>query len=232
MPGVQAGREAGELDVQVGRLFGGAGDDQRRARLVDQDVVDLVHDREGVPALHLFGEILGHVVAQVVEAELRVGAVHHVAGVRAVLLLVGLHVLQHPHRDPERVVDRAHPFRVAAGEVVVDGDQVHALAGQRVERHRERGRERLALAGLHLRDAALVQRHRADQLHVEMAHPHRALAGLAHDREALGEQRVEILAVRGALAQRVDPLAQLRVAVVFELGLERADQRDALLVLP
>ena len=227
----QAGREAGELDVQVGRLFGGAGDDQRRARLVDQDVVDLVHDREGVAALHLFGEILRHVVAQVVEAELRVGAVHHVAGVRAVLLVVGLHVLQHPHRESQSLVDRAHPFGVAAGEVVVDGDQVHALAGQRVERHRERGRERLALAGLHLRDAALVQRHRADQLHVEVAHPHLALAGLAHDREALGEERVEILPVRGALAQRVDPLAQLRVAVVFELGLERADQRDALLVL-
>ena len=106
---------------------------------------------------------------------------------------------------------------------------MHALAGKRVERHGKRGRERLALAGLHLRDAALVQRHRPDQLHVEVAHPHRALAGLAHDRKALGEQRIEILPIDGALAQRVHPLAQLRVAVVFELGLERADQSDALL---
>ena len=37
---------------------------------------------------------------------------------------------------------------------------------------------------------------------------------------------------RGALAQHVHPLAQLGVGVVFELGLERADQRDALLVGP
>ena len=42
------GREPRELGVQVGRLLGGAGDDQRRPRLVDQDVVDLVDDREGV----------------------------------------------------------------------------------------------------------------------------------------------------------------------------------------
>ena len=35
---------------------------------------------------------------------------------------------------------------------------------------------------------------------------------------------------RGALAQRVHPLAQLCVGVVFELGLERVDQRDALLI--
>ena len=121
-------REPGELDVEVGRLFGGAGDDQRRARLVDEDVVDLVHDREGVPALDLFGEVLGHVVAQVVEAELRVGAVDDVAGVGAVLVLVGLHVLEHADGDAQRVVDRAHPFGVAAGQVVVDGDDVHAAA--------------------------------------------------------------------------------------------------------
>ena len=92
-------REAGELDVQVGRLFGRAGDDQRRTRLVDQDVVDLVHDREGVAALDLFGEVLGHVVAQVVEAELGVRAVDDVARVGALLLLVGLHVLDHARRS-------------------------------------------------------------------------------------------------------------------------------------
>ena len=274
-------RQARELHVQVGRLFGRARDDQRRARLVDQDVVDLVHDRERLAALDLFGDVLGHVVAQVVEAELRVGPVDHVARVRLVLLLVGLHVLQHTHRDPQRVVDRAHPFRVAAREVVVDGDHVHALAfgqrarlargsllaalrrravaialglgglavqlgglraggpagrrlvshRQRVQHHRERRRQRLALACLHLRDAALVQRHPADQLDVEVAHAHRPLAGLAHDREALRQERVQRLAGRRARAQLVHPRAQLGVGVVFELRLERSDQLDPLLVL-
>ena len=38
-------RQARELRVDVGGVLGRAGDDQRRARLVDQDVVDLVHDR-------------------------------------------------------------------------------------------------------------------------------------------------------------------------------------------
>ena len=47
------GRELGELLVEVGRLLGRAGDDQRRARLVDEDVVDLVDDAEGVAALDL-----------------------------------------------------------------------------------------------------------------------------------------------------------------------------------
>ena len=41
----------GELVVEVGGLLGRAGDDQRRPRLVDQDVVDLVDDRVRVAAL-------------------------------------------------------------------------------------------------------------------------------------------------------------------------------------
>ena len=235
-------RQAGELHVQVGCLFGRARDDQRRARLVDQDVVDLVDDRERVAALDLFGELRGHVVAQVVEAELGVRAVDDVAGVGGVLLLRRLHVLEHADAHAKRVVDRAHPFGVASGEVVVDRHHVHALAlrllalagplahGQRVEHDGERRRQRLALACLHLGDLTVVQRHRADQLHVEMAHLHRALARLAHDREALRQQRLERLAVGRALAQHVHPLAQLGVRVVFELGLERVDQRHALLV--
>jgi hypothetical protein len=88
LPAFHLRGQASELHIEVGRLFGGARDDQRGARLVDEDVVDLIHDREEVPALDLFGKVLGHVVAQVVEAELGVGPVDDVAGVRHLLVLV------------------------------------------------------------------------------------------------------------------------------------------------
>src|SRR3954451_4421351 len=239
----QPGRELGEATVEVGRLLGGARDDERRPGLVDEDVVDLVDDREvvrgerlapggGAPAvLHLLLERDRHVVAEVVEAELGVGAVGDVGRVGVALLLVGLHVLQHSDGEAEGGVEPPHPLRVAAGEVVVDRDEVDALAGQRVERDRERGGERLALAGLHLGDRAGVEHHAADHLDVEVAHAEGAPRRLAHDREGLGEQAVEGLAVAGALAQAVGLLAQLRVVEQLELGLPGVDAVDALRVL-
>ena len=184
LPGVRRGRELGEAAVEVGGLLGGAGDDQRRAGLVDEDVVDLVDDRvvvggerlallgEAPAVLDLLLEADRHVVAQVVEAELGVGAVGDVGGVGRALLLVGLHVLQHADGEAEGGVDRAHPLGVAAGEVVVDGDDVDALAGERVEHDGERAGQRLALAGLHLGDRAGVEDHAADHLDVEVAHAH------------------------------------------------------------
>ena len=45
-PGLELGHEPREREVQVRRLLGLARDDQRRPRLVDEDVVDLVDDRE------------------------------------------------------------------------------------------------------------------------------------------------------------------------------------------
>ena len=80
-PALQARHEPGELEVQVGRFLGLAADDQRRPRLVDEDVVDLVDDREGALALHPLVELGDHVVAQVVEPELVVRAVRDVRGV-------------------------------------------------------------------------------------------------------------------------------------------------------
>jgi hypothetical protein len=47
---------------------------------------------------------------------------------------------------------------------------VHALAGQRVEVDRQRRHQRLALAGAHLGDLAVVQHHAADELDVEVPH--------------------------------------------------------------
>ncbi len=115
-----------------------------------------------------------------------------------------------PTVRPEERVDPAHPLGVATGEIVVHGDDVHALAGQRVEIDRERGDQRLAFAGLHLGDLALVQDHAALELDVEVALAERPLGALAHRGEGLGQQVVERFALLQALAE-LDGLAfQLR----------------------
>ena len=204
-----AGRELGDdpvdLVVQVGRLFGGPGDDERRPRFVDEDAVDFVDDREVVPALHVVREVELHVVAEVVEAELVVRAVGDVAGVGDLAFLVVEVVLDDADRHPEEPVDAAHPLRVAAGQVVVDRDDVDALALERVQIGRQRRDERLAFAGLHLGDLAAVQDDAADELDVEVPHVQHAAAGLAHDGEGFREQVVE----RRSAVAPAEPLPEL-----------------------
>ncbi len=144
--------------------------------------------------LHLLLGAQHHVVAQVVEAELGVGAVGDV-GLVGLPPLGRLHaVLQGGHRETQELVDRAHPGRVAAGQVVVDRDHVHAAPGEGVQIDRHGGDQGLALAGLHLGDGALMQHDRAHDLDVEGAHARGALRRLARHREGLGHEIVQGLA--------------------------------------
>ena len=95
-------------------------------------------------------------------------------------------------------MDPAHPFGLVLGEVVVDGDDVHAVAAQGVEVRRQRRDEGLALAGLHLRDVAEVQRGAAHDLDVERALAEDPPGRLPHRGEGLGHQVVEGLTRRRA----------------------------------
>ncbi len=223
--------DAGKTVIGVGRRLRDAGDDQRRARLVDQDRVDLVHDAEAVAALNRVGELHGHVVAQVVEAELGVGAVGGVGRVRLAARRRVERGLDDPDRHAEPAVDRTHPLGVAAGQVVVDGDHVHPVPTERVQVDRRGRGEGLALAGLHLGDAPGVEHLGTDQLHVVQPHAHRAAAHLAHQRERVDEDVVGVGAVGDLLAQAVRALQQLVVAEPLELGLAGADGDDARLHL-
>ncbi len=219
----QPGDDLGELGVPAGALLGRAADDQRGPRLVDQDRVDLVDDREVVPALDALLQAPGHVVAQVVEAELVVGAVGDVGVVLLAALLRRLLGQDHADLEAEEAVHPAHPLRVALGQVVVDRDDVHALAGQRVEVGGQRRGQGLALAGPHLGDVAQVQRGAAHELHVEVALAERAPGRLADRGERLGQQVVEGLAVGEPLLELVGHRAQLGVGQRGEVVFDRVD---------
>ena len=117
----------------MGRLSGRAGNDQRGAGLVDEDRVHFVDDGEVVAALDLLVLGGGHaVIAEVVEAELGVGSVSNVAGVFGAAIPWWHLVLDRADGQAEEAEKRAHPLGVALGEVVVDGDDVDAEAGERI----------------------------------------------------------------------------------------------------
>ncbi len=172
-----------------------------------------------VAALHQVVLGPGHVVAQEVEAELVVGPVGDVGRVRRLAHVGGLLGQDDADLEPEEPVHPAHPLAVPLGQVVVGGDQVHALALEGVEIGRQGGHQGLALAGLHLGDVAQVQRGAAHQLDVEMPLSERPLGRLPHHGERLDQQVVGGFTVLDALLEGCGLAAQLvvghRDVVVF-----------------
>ena len=127
------------------------------------------------------------------------------------------------HGKAHEAVDLAHPLGVTLGQVVVDGDDVNALTGQRVQIGRQGGHQRFAFAGLHLGDAALVQHDAAHQLDGVGAHAQHAVGGLPHGGKCLRQNVVQRLAVGKALLELGGLGLELRVGQGLVRVLQRRD---------
>ncbi len=225
--GRQFGDEFVDGVIEIGLVVDRTGNDERSTRLVDEDRVDFVDDGEVVAALHHLFEVILHVVAEIIEAQLVVGGVGHVAGIGGAALGIVEAMDHHAGGEAEKTVDLAHPAGVAAGEIVVDGDDMDAVLGQGIEVDGERGDKRLAFAGFHFGDAALMQRHAADHLDIEMALSQGALGGFAHGGKGRRQQVIEGLAGGQLLAEHGGAGAQGFIAQGGDLGFKGVDLIDA-----
>ena len=206
-------------DIQGRVVFGLPADDQGRARLVNQNRVHLVHDGEIQAPLHAVGHLVDHIVPKVVESELVVGAIGDITTVGLLLLFARGLGQVNAHGQSEEVVEPAHPTRVAAGEVIIHRDHMHALGAQGVQVHRQGCGQRLAFAGAHFRNLAVVQGHAAQHLHIEMAHLHDAFGAFAHDRKRFRQQCVQIFSGGNAVLELLGLCSQGIVRERFELRL-------------
>ena len=101
-----------------------------------------------------------------------------------------------------------------------------ALAGERVEVDGKRRHQRLAFAGAHLGDAAIVKNHAADELDVEGPHAEHAARRLAHGGEGRDEQVVEGGAIGEIGAELFGAGGELVIGQRAELVLHRVDRLD------
>ena len=187
--------------IEVGGLGALAGNDERSTGFIDEDGVDFVDDGVGMAALDLFGLVLDHVVTQVVETELVVRTVGDVGCVSFASLVVVEAVDDEADGQAEIAVDFTHPLGVTACEVVVDGDDVDAFAGEGVEVGGKGGDKGLTFTGLHLRDTAVVQDDTTKDLDRVGFQADGADGCLTAGRERVGEDVLQGLAVCKTLLQ-------------------------------
>ena len=210
---------AGRGDARLGA----SGEDQRRARLVDQQRVGLVDQRHVERPVDDGVRIARPQVAEVVETRFLGGDIRHVGPIRPAAIRRRHALLDGSDRQAQHPVDRSHPVGVTPGEVVVERQDVHAVAAQRVQGGRHHGNQRLALAGLHLDDAAAREGQRGHDLHVERPQAEGAAGHFAREREELRLELVERRAGSGVRPKLARPQRERRVGQARDLRLQPGD---------
>ena len=77
-------------------------------------------------------------------------------------------------------MNASHPFSVKACQVIVDRDDMHAIARQAIEIRRQSRHKGLSFTGLHFRNPTKVKRGSTHQLDIEMALSNDATRCLAY----------------------------------------------------
>ena len=231
--------------IEISGLIGRPGDNQRRPCFIDQNAIDLVHDCEVQVALYALVQVGDdQIIAEIIESVFVVRPVGNVgaigfgpgAGTQMLEPLVGGVVgrvedkrgvvLNDSCRQPQRMIELAHPLRVAFGQVVVDRDQMGSLAFQGVQINRQRGHEGLPFTRLHFRNAALVQDHAADQLHVEVPHVQLPAGHFPADGKGLGEDVIDGFSVGQPFLERLGLVRQGLIGEGSQSGFQAVDALD------
>jgi len=228
---LEPGNQLIDLDIQFGTFVRRTGNNQWRPGLVNQNRVDLIHDGKAEASLHLVLFVLRKIVTQVVETKLIIRAVRDIGQISFLFVSGQLPGMNNADRHAEKFIDRPHPVRIAPGEVVIDGHDMHRRACQRVEIGGQGRDECLALAGPHLGNIAFEQHHAADQLLIEMTQPEGTLRCFTHDGEGFGQDTRQFGAVGQPLLELRRLAAQLVVGQRLELRLHRQGPLDGLVVL-
>ena len=93
-------------------------------------------------------------------------------------------------------MDLAHPFAVAAGEVIVDRYHVNALSLQSGKVGGQSCHQGFSFPRSHFGNAPLIQDDAALQLTAEVPHAKNAVGGFPHGGERLGQKIVQGLPLR------------------------------------
>ena len=105
----ELGDEFIDLAIELGAIFSRTRDNQWRPRFINKNRVHLVNNGKGQLPLHLVRHAEGHVVAEVIEAELIVSAVNDVRRVSGTLFLLRLTRFDNTDLEAKEIVELAHP---------------------------------------------------------------------------------------------------------------------------
>ena len=116
-----------------------------------------------------------HIVAQIIETKLIVGCVCDVAFIRGAAFMFLNVGHNNACGEAKEAVYPAHPFCVAAGQIVVHGHDMDALALNGVQVAGQCFGQGLTFPRAHFGNLAAMQNNTANHLHVKMPHAHNAL---------------------------------------------------------
>ena len=106
-------------------------------------------------------------------------------------------------------MDLTHPLGISFCQVIIDRNDMNALAVQCIQVGRKGGYQCLTFTSLHLRNTSLMQNNAADQLNPIMTHTKNSVCRLTNNRKGFNQQIIQRLSLCKPLFKGTCLISQL-----------------------
>ena len=219
----QLRNEFGDGVVCIGRFLPRTGNNQRCAGFIDQNGVDFIDQAVVQRTLNHLVKRGDHIVTQVVETEFIVRPVGDIGIVRDFSLVEIQIMNDEADGETQEFIYLSHPFAVSFRQIIIDGNDMDALAIQCIQIDWCRSDQRLAFAGTHLGNVSTMQNNTTDQLGIEVTHPQHAARGFTNDRKSLRQDIIQCLTLGKTRFEFIGFVRQRRIAQLLQTILQRVD---------
>ena len=172
-----------------------SGNDQRGSRFIDQYGVHLIDDGIMQSTQNQLFLVNNHVITQIIKSQFVVGNISDITLVSFLSLLGGHAVQYHADLQSQELMYLTHPLRITLRQIVIDGNDMDALAFQSIQISRKGRHQRLTFTGTHLCDTSLMQDDTTDQLYSVVLHVQNTLCSLSYGCISLRKQIVQSLSL-------------------------------------
>ena len=152
-------------------------------------------------SLNLVLLVRNHVITKIVESHLVVRSVGYVSGVSCLTLVVVKSVNDKAYLETHELIELAHPLGVTSCKVIIDRNDVNAVARKSVEISGEGSNKSFTFTCFHFCDSSLMKNDTADNLNREVLHTENTPRSLTACGKSLGKDIVKRFAVCKSLLE-------------------------------
>ena len=132
-----------------------------------------------------------HVITKIIKSKFIIGYISDVRTICSTALF-RLHVIQYnTYGQPQELMYFAHPLSITLCQIVIDCNDVHALAFQGIQICRQCGYQCLTFTCLHLSNTSLMQDNTTDQLYPVMLHTQYTLGSFTYSGKSLRQKIIQ-----------------------------------------
>ena len=136
-----------------------------------------------------------HVITEIVKTKFVIGTIGNIR-IIGNLSLIKIQIMNNQtYRESKELINLSHPLAVSFCQVIIDRNDMSALAFQRIQINRCYSDQRLTFTSTHFGNVATVKNHTPDKLYIILTHTENTAGSFPYNSKSLRQDIIQCFSI-------------------------------------